>query len=73
MLYDEYAVRTKQEKLAGETRVEINKKNRIIMAFLKYLWIHDKFSSTGFKQRLPAEIHGNNSLIIIIFPHNLAQ
>ena len=37
MLYDEYTVRTKQEKLAGETRVEINKKNRIIMAFLKYL------------------------------------
>ena len=37
------------------------------MTFLKYLWIHDKFSSTGFKQRLPAEFHGNNYTLIIIF------
>ena len=36
-----------------------------------YLWIHDKYSSTSFKKRLPAEYHGNNTLNIIIFPLNV--
>ena len=36
-----------------------------------HLRIHDKYSSTIFKTRLPAEYHGNNTLNIIIFPLNV--
>ena len=36
-----------------------------------HLWIYDKYSSTSFKKRLPAEYHGNNTLNIIIFPLNV--
>ena len=36
-----------------------------------HLWIHDNYSSTIFKTRLPAEFHGNNTLNVIIFPLNV--
>ena len=73
MSCDEYTLRTKQtsKKSWGEEEGgKLTTKTLIIIINFSqmYLWIHYKYSSTSFKQRLPEEFHGNSTLSIITFP-----
>ena len=73
MSCDEYTLRTKQtnKKTWGEEEGGklTTKKLIIIINFPQMsLWIHYKYSSNSFKQRLPEEFHGNSTLSIITFP-----
>ena len=74
MSCDEYTLRTKQANKRKTCEEEVAEKltTRTLIIIINfpqiYLWIHYKYSSTSFKQRLLQEFHLNSTLNIITFP-----